>query len=236
MDTTLLAAIALGFFMGMEHATDADHVVAVSTIVSQSRNPLRAAVVGVSWGMGHTITLALVGAPILILGLTIPPRLELAFEFMVGIVLVTLGVLVVRDWWRKQVHAHMHPHPATAHPHFHAHQENPGHGHEHRLRLELKPMVVGMFHGLAGSAALMLLVLSQVGSAAAGVAYIAIFGLGSIGGMLFLSTLIGLPFAITARNLSGLNRWIQAAAGVASIALGLVVMGEIGLAQGLFAL
>lgn len=230
MDATLLTAVGLGFLLGLKHATEADHVVAVSTIVSQHRSVWRSGLVGAFWGVGHTAMLFLVGSVVLIFSLTIPSRVALGMEFAVGIMLVALGVQNVVDWARKRIHAHRHAHEqGDDYAHFHSHQETPSHGHPHDFRFGLKPFGIGLVHGMAGSAALTVLVLTTLDSTVAGVFYILIFGLGSILGMLLMSALIGLPFIFTAGRFRGAEQWVKATAGSLSIVLGLIVMGEIGL-------
>lgn len=252
MDSQFLTTLILGFTLGLKHALDPDHVVAVSTIVSDERSLLRSAAVGISWGIGHTLTLLLVGLAVLLFRVTLPEPLALLMEFAVGVMLVILGLQTIWLLRRKRVHAHAHQHDGTRHPHFHAHpvpQEveqgemqhlhtHPGPewrsvlaGVFHDLRLRRKSVLIGMVHGLAGSAALMLLVLATVRSAVQGFAYILIFGIGSVGGMLMISSLIGLPFALSAERSSWLNEKIGLAAGSISIGLGLVVMAEIGAAM-----
>jgi len=243
MSGDALGALLLGVLLGIRHALDADHVVAVSTIVSSYRNPLRAAWVGISWGLGHTTTLVLVGATIILLRLAIPDRLALFFEFAVGMVLVGLGLQVLWGLWRKQLHGHQHEHPETVHTHLHSHEPSPDHDHpsaeDWRRGAWLRPAfrgksyLVGSLHGLAGSAALVLLVLSTIKSPSLGVLYLFIFGLGSVLSMGVLTVMMGLPFSLSARA-PALNRLVQMAAGVGSVGLGIFLMYEIGLVEGLF--
>lgn len=234
MEETILATLLLGLVLGMQHALDADHLVAVSTIVSRHRNPLKAGLVGVFWGIGHTATLLLAGLAVIVFRLTIPDRLALSMEFLVGIVLVALGMQILWQYRARKVHAHRHDHEeeGEAHLHFHSHAEDPEHAHGHTTSRR-KSLMVGMIHGLAGSAALMLIVLGTISSAWEGLAYILIFGLGSIAGMMVVSMLIGLPFALSARRFASLNTGIRLAAGGLSIALGFMVMFEIGFSEGL---
>lgn len=224
--TTLL----LGFALGIEHALDADHVVAVSTIVSQNRHPLKAALVGIFWGVGHTITLFLVGLAVIIFKLAIPDRLALSAEFLVGIVLVALGTQVIWQSRPRKVHLHLHDHGGgmPMHPHIHSHEEGVR---RHRLPHNHKSLLIGIVHGLAGSAALMLLVLGTVRSPVKGAAFILLFGLGSIIGMTLISSLIGLPFAVWPRRFTSLHRIIRSLAGAVSIVLGAIVMYKIGFTE-----
>lgn len=234
MESTILATLLLGLVLGMQHALDADHLVAVSTIVSRHRNPLKAGLVGAFWGIGHTATLFLAGLVVILFRLTIPDRLALSMEFLVGIVLVALGAQILWQYRVLKIHAHRHQHEEEQeeHLHFHSHAEDPEHGHRH-LTSRRKSLIVGAIHGMAGSAALMLIVLGTISSAWEGLAYILIFGLGSIAGMMVVSMLIGLPFALSARRFASLNTGIRLAAGGLSIALGFMVMFEIGFSEGL---
>jgi len=236
MESSLFAIFGLGLLYGIQHATDADHLIAVSTIVSEHRSFKWASLIGAFWGLGHTTTLFLVGLIVIGLRVTIPPRLALGLEFLVALMLTLLGLKILwRSFGIEKIHLHSHAHNPETHAHFHVH-ENPGqdHGHTHPFKSMRKPFVVGMVHGLAGSAALMLLVLSTIPSALAGVAYIVVFGIGSVGGMLLLSGLVGLPFILTAQRFSRMNRWIKVAAGVASMLFGLHLGWDIGFNAGLF--
>lgn len=235
MDATLLTTLVLGFALGIKHALDADHVVAVSTIVSQYRNPWKAALVGAFWGIGHTTTLLLVGIAVIGFKLVIPDQLALAMEFLVGVVLFALGIQILWQYRPKKKHTHIHDHGDELHTHEHIHlrkkvEEDVQH---HPLR-QHKSLLLGMIHGLAGSAALMLLVLSSIQSPFEGVVYILIFGVGSILGMMAISTLIGLPFALSSQRFTSLSHTIRFMAGALSTALGIFLMVDIGLIKGLF--
>jgi ABC-type nickel/cobalt efflux system permease component RcnA len=237
----LIAALALGVVLGLRHSLDPDHVVAVSTIVSEYRNPLRAFWVGVSWGLGHTTTLLLIGIVIIALRLTIPDRLALLLEFLVGIMLVALGVQVIYSFRKKRVHQHPHEHEEKTHQHFHSHAQNPGHAQEHhevrgfgRPFLRKKSYFVGTVHGLAGSAALTLLVLASIESPLAGIVYILLFGLGSVLSMGVVTIGMSFPFVFSANRLPSLNRAIQLSVGILSILFGGFFMYEIGFVEGLF--
>lgn len=225
--------LGLGFLLGLRHALDADHVVAVSTIVAQTRNLAKAAVVGIFWGLGHTLTLGLVGLIVLFGGLSLPEPFEKGAEFLVGVVLVLLGASTLYGLRRGRLHLHPHRHDLEEHVHFHSHAHESSHEHEHPKRLGLRPLLVGMVHGLAGSAALLLLVLAEMTSPILGVFYILLFGAGSIVGMLLVSLAIGLPVAWTARSLQGGYRAIAALAGIASLAFGAWLIFEIGFMEGL---
>jgi len=237
----LLAALVLGILLGSKHSLDPDHVVAVSTIVSEYKNPLRSFWVGISWGLGHTTTLLIIGIVIIALRLTIPERIALLFEFAVGVMLVGLGIQVIYSFRKKKVHQPAHGHEEEAHQHFHSHSKSPEHVPEHHNThgigkpfLRKKSYVIGLVHGVAGSAALTLLVLASIESPVAGLAYILLFGLGSVLSMGIMTVRIGLPFVISASRLRNLKRAIQFAVGSLSILFGGFLMYQIGFVDGLF--
>lgn len=215
MSEPLSLALGLGFVLGLKHATEADHLVAVSTIVSEQRSLWRAGIVGALWGVGHTTMLFVVGLVVIGLGVAIPQRVAAFLEFGVALMIIFLGARILYLLWRGRGSAHVHAHVNEGAP---------------RRRLtSLRPLVVGMVHGLAGSAALTLLVLTEVvrgGSPALGLAYLLIFGIGSIGGMLLMSTIIGLPFAVTAMRFERINAPVRFIAGVASVLFGLYYAWE----------
>jgi ABC-type nickel/cobalt efflux system permease component RcnA len=234
----VFALLGLGLVFGLRHATEVDHVVAVSTIVSEHRQVFRSALVGGLWGAGHTASLVLVGLLVLVFRVAIPLQVSNWLEFGVALMIIGLGVLALRKVLRRRagihVHRHLHQHsPAgQSHVHVHFHERETEHEvraaaatlttHSHAIaRLGFKPLLVGAMHGLAGSAALTLLVLTQIQSLLLGLLYLAFFGIGSTLGMLLMSGLIGLPFALSARRLSGFNYGLQTVAGGLSIAFGL---------------
>ncbi|MGB8511124.1 MAG: hypothetical protein WCD76_22325, partial [Pyrinomonadaceae bacterium] len=223
------AVLGLGLVFGLKHATEVDHVVAVSTIVSEHRSLWRAAIVGGLWGAGHTASLVVVGIFVLTLRVAISERVAGWLEFGVALMIIALGVnafaRALRGRSEAHVHRHRHDGAEHAHVHFHegvaVHTEADG-GHTHAVtRIGLKPVLVGAMHGLAGSAALTLLVLAQLDSVVLGLLYLAVFGFGSILGMMLMSGLVGLPFALGARRLGGVNYGLQIAVGALSIAFGL---------------
>jgi sulfite exporter TauE/SafE len=236
MEASLYAAFGLGLILGIKHALDADHLIAVSTIVSEHQSLKWASLIGAFWGLGHTVTLFVVGLLVIGLRLTIPLRVALGLEFLVALMLVVLGGNILwRSFRVEKLHLHAHAHNPETHTHFHFHGEpEESHTHPHPFKSMRKPFFVGMVHGLAGSAALMLLVLTTIPSPLAGLVYILIFGFGSVGGMLVLSSLIGLPFVLTARRFSLMNGWIRLMAGLASAAFGLFLGWQIGFKEGLF--
>lgn len=211
MDGSLTAALGVGFLLGMRHATDADHVAAMSTLVTQQRSVARSCLLGAFWGVGHTVALLAAGATTLALGLTIAPHVERGLELAVACLLVLLGGRALgRALGAVRIHRHDH-----------AHLGAPRHDHAHLLLLGGRPFLVGLLHGLAGSAALTLLVLSSISRPLDGLLYISVFGVGSTAGMLVLTALIALPLSCTGARLGAVARAVEAAAGVGSLGLGL---------------
>lgn len=298
-----LSVIALGFLLGIRHATDADHVIAVTTIVSRERSLPLAAWIGALWGVGHTVTIVLIGTAIVIGGWAIPDRLGLAMELAVGVMLILLGlpaVMSLRSWIRAvreertereepegrelreqreapaaaaptslvphththaetqtktpphahapAVHAHPHVHGDYVHSHAHAHDPE---RHPHApdatplARLDrrfgrlgayqvMRPLVVGIVHGLAGSAAVALLVLATIREPRWAIAYLLVFGLGTVAGMVCITLAIAAPFAYTNGRHAAMNHGLRAAAGLLSIGFGLFLAYRIGIVDGLF--
>jgi ABC-type nickel/cobalt efflux system permease component RcnA len=234
----VLALLGLGLVFGLKHATEVDHVVAVSTIVSEHHNVLRAALVGGLWGAGHTAALIFVGMLVLVFRVAIPLPVANWLEFGVALMIIALGVVAVVRVLRKRpdVHLHRHSHDGQSHVHIHFHEHGTEHAsgtshqlsetkpssHSHAIsQVGFKPLFVGAMHGLAGSAALTLLVLTQIQSVWLGLLYLVLFGIGSTLGMLLMSGLIGLPFALSGRRLTSINYGLQTAAGCLSVAFGL---------------
>jgi len=190
-----MMALLLGLLLGARHALDADHVVAMTTIIGRNRGMLRSALVGLAWGAGHNLTLLGAGFAVLVLKLSIPHMLALSAEFAVGVLLVILGVPLVWQLMKRKAHAHVHQHDDESHFHLHFHADAPGHEHIHMR----KPLLVGMLHGLAGSGALTLVVLNTMPSLGQGLLFLAVFAVGITATMIVLSGLIGLPFRLAAR-------------------------------------
>jgi high-affinity nickel permease len=204
-----LSVLALGFMLGMRHATDADHVVAVMTIVSQQRSVARAAGIGALWGAGHTATIVLVGGAILLFRFVVPPRLGLAMEFAVAVMLVLLGV--------RNLQAAGGGRGAAG------------------GRSPMRPVIVGFVHGLAGSAFVAMVVLTAIESAGVGILYLLVFGVGTVAGMTLITAAIAVPSAYAAARVNGAQRYVQLAAGVASVCFGLLLAHRVGVTDGLFA-
>lgn len=211
----------LGLVLGVKHALDADHVVAVSAMAAQTRSLRRSWGLGLRWGLGHTVALMSVGLALVARRITMPAVLAMAFEYGVGMMLVILGGNVLRTLRREQFHVHGHRHDdGVFHLHGHAHAGNPTHRHAHR------PFLVGLLHGLAGSAAISLLVLSGAPTLTQGFIFAAVFGIGSIAGMMLVSSAIAVPFILTKRFATA-HRSVQFAAGCLSIAMGLLLAAEL---------
>ena len=224
----ILSLLSLGFLLGLKHALDADHVAAILTIATENRTFWRSSLIGFCWGVGHTVILLVVGTAVLLFKLTIPSAWAKLFEVAVGVMLVGLGLSVAFALWRERVHLHAHRHDhGEQHRHLHSHSRGAHHDHLHRFRLEYKSLAVGMVHGLAGSAALLLLVLATVPSLGVGLVYILVFGAGSILGMVFLATAMSIPFAMSAERTARVHQTLRAAAALFSIVLGSTILFEL---------
>lgn len=251
----MLALAGFGFLLGMRHATDADHVIAVTTILNRSRRFLDGTFIGAIWGLGHTITVLVVGTLIIAFGVVIPPAVGLAMEFAVALMLILLGVLTLTGSMRRLVerfsppaplhghpHEHLHAHEAGADVHAHGHAHLHGHGTDPGLVgtygwFQLgRPLVVGLVHGLAGSAAVAFLVLTDLAIRDTGLAitYLVIFCAGVAAGMAILTTVIGLPFLASRARSQAINRWLTLGSGLLSLGFGLYLAYQIGMVDGLF--
>lgn len=236
--TSTAAILGFGFTLGLKHAIEADHLAAVSTMVTERRSLFGSAVIGGIWGLGHTVSLAVAGVFVLFLNFQISERTERILEFCVGVMLFLLGMNVLRRLLQgATLHFHRHEHGAHAHVHPHLHEpgeEDAPRAH-HGFSFNPRTLLIGMVHGLAGSAALMLLVIPTIESSLMGMLYIVIFGIGSIGGMMLMSFLVGLPFTLTALRFNRFNYLLQSIAGLISIGLGLFIIYEKGVLEGLLA-
>jgi high-affinity nickel permease len=227
----MFGILGLGFLLGMQHALEADHIAAVSSIAARRSHVGDIVKHGLTWGLGHTLTLfAFAGAAIL-LGRAIPEGIARPIETAVGVMLVGLGAHVLWRLWRDRVHFHKHGHgDGTIHFHAHSHageikpHARTAHVHEHGFRW--RTLLVGLMHGMAGSAALLVLAVSQASSPAAGLGYVALFGIGSMIGMGVLSTVIAVPLVVSARWLTWANRGLQGAVGLVTVAIGITTIVE----------
>jgi high-affinity nickel permease len=227
----MFAILGLGFLLGMQHALEADHIAAVSSIAARRSHVSDIVKHGLTWGFGHTLTLFVFAGVAILLGRAIPDSVAKPIEGAVGIMLIGLGAHVLWRLWRDRVHFHRHGHDdGTVHFHAHSHAGDTApharavHAHEHGFRW--RTLLVGLMHGMAGSAALLLLAATQVASPAAGLIYVLLFGIGSMIGMGLLSLVIAVPLAFSARFLTVANRALQGAVGCVTIAIGIVTLTE----------
>jgi high-affinity nickel-transport protein len=252
----------------MRHATDADHVIAIATIVSRQRTLRGSVLIGAAWGIGHTLTILAVGSAIILFGVVIPARVGLAMELAVGVMLVILGLLTLTGMGRVLrdaitpgrpllEHAHAHGHDLAVHDHAHAHGDyvhqhahghdagDHGHGADQTplARLDrslgtlslyqwLRPLVVGIVHGLAGSAAVALLVLAAVRDPTWAIAYLLLLGAGTVAGMMLITVALAAPFAFSWSRLPRFNWQLRVASGLISLGFGLLLIYEIGFSAG----
>lgn len=255
----LFSIMAVGFFLGMRHATDPDHVIAVSTIVSRQPKLSRAALIGAFWGLGHTLTIFAVGTAIILFNLSIPARVGLSMELSVGIMLIVLGIANVVSFFRAlppglaqshdegTVHSHHHSHGDYIHTHPHAHRPDI---HPHAAdktpvafldRIlgssgwyqHIRPLAIGVVHGLAGSAAVALLVLATIRNTQWAIAYLFVFGLGTIAGMMVITMSLASAIKVVGRSHT-MSRRLAVASGVLSLLFGCFVVYQIGFVNGLF--
>jgi len=227
MDGLIWTAGGIGFLLGIRHALDPDHVVAVSTIASEQKSLVRSSLVGAFWGLGHALSLMFACGAVLALKLEIPDSVAHWLEGGVAIMLVLLGVSAIRRGHKEwTVHAHRHMHDAQEHVHLHEHvqakpHESSTHVHRHVLGFGLRPFSVGVVHGLAGSAGLAIVAVGATSSVAAGVLYIGMLGLGSAAGMMLLTTIMSLPLLIFAARYKAFRAGVQLFAGLGSVVFGL---------------
>ena len=253
--TALPAILALGFFLGMRHATDPDHVIAVATIVGRTRRFGAGALVGAFWGVGHTVAVSTVGIALIGLNVAVTPREALSLELAVALMLIVLGILRIVWVFRDSdavplahlgephahatgpaLHSHAHTHGEAAHRHPHAHPP------ARLLRAlqtvgpaqALRSALVGLVHGLAGSAAVSLLVLSTIRGTAGALGYLLLFGVGTILGMTAITGLLSLPFTIREPRMRRGRRALAVTTGAVSVAFGLYLIFQIGTVDGLF--
>lgn len=221
LESNLLTFLTVGFLLGLRHALDADHLAAVSTVLAERPSVRASGLVGFWWGVGHTLTLMLVGAVVLVSGIHIPEQFALVAESGVGLLLVVLGGTLALKLFRERWHLHSHVHDGEPHVHLHSHQRREDHAHPHWARQSIRPLLIGMAHGVAGSAALMLVIVSNTSGIGQGLLYIAVFGLGSIGGMLMIGLTLSVP-VIYSRAIGQRAFWaVQGAASLGSVGLGL---------------
>ena len=223
-EMSTVGILIIGFALGLQHAVEADHLAAVSTIVSEKKSLFSASIVGGFWGLGHTISLFVVGALVIFLKLQISETAEARLEAIVGVMMIALGINALRKLFSADtVHIHKHEHGTREHVHIHSHGNEPVASHH---RFSIRSVMIGMVHGLAGSAALMLLVVPTIASPWVAMSYILVFGVGSIGGMMAMSFLIGLPMHFTLNRFTALNKSLKLIAGCFSLILGGLIVYE----------
>lgn len=238
---SLTAILFIGFLLGMRHATDPDHVVAITTIVSRQPGVARAGLIGALWGIGHTCTIFVVGAMIILFRVTIPPRVGLSMELAVAAMLILLGILNLTGTLR-QLQERFLPNSLAS-----SSEEN-GSREKDETEIQasvgmframgaynvLRPLIIGIVHGLAGSAAVALLVMATIHDSWWAIAYLLLFGIGTVAGMVLITTVIAMPFTLTGKRFSSLNRGMGIASAVISVAFGLFLSFQIGIVDGLF--
>jgi high-affinity nickel-transport protein len=219
----MFPVLALGFLLGMRHATDSDHIVAVTTIVSREKSIRAAGLIGAMWGLGHSAAILLVGGAIVLFGVVLPARVGLAFELAVAVMLILLGAFNILGGVRGRVRGREGTEPSrSAVP-------SPA-----RAFGGLRPLLVGTVHGLAGSAAVALLVLTTIRTPLLAVIYLVLFGIGTLAGMMLITTAMALPLALAARKVSAWSGHIGLVTGLFSVAFGLLMTYHIGFVDGLF--
>lgn len=226
-----MSLLLLGFLIGLRHALEADHVAAVAALATRSPSVKGAVRLGTMWGIGHTASLFLIGGAVVALDASLPENFAHWLELAVGVVLVGLGLDVIWRIARERIHFHVHQHDdGIEHFHGHAHRrERRGHGphrHEHASGIPSRAFLVGIVHGMAGSAALILLTLSTVKSVSAALLYLFLFGLGSILGMAALSVVIAVPLRMSSKGMAWAHNFVQAALGLATIGIGASLIWE----------
>lgn len=228
---TLLAVLALGFVLGLRHATDADHVVAITALVTRERSPRSALVLGAFWGLGHTVTILCVGGAIVAFGLVVPPALGLSLEMSVAVMLILLGALNLTGAAERFGARSSRGRAAT--------QSDGVRERSLRtlfaalVRRGARSLMVGVVHGLAGSAAVALLVLTTLHDAPSALAYLAVFGAGTIAGMMLVTATLAVPIQIAAERFASAERLLARTAGALSLAFGLFLAYRIGFVDGL---
>ena len=229
----MFGILGLGFLLGMQHALEADHIAAVSSIAARRSHVGDIVRHGLTWGLGHTLTLFIFAGAAILLGRAIPETFSRPVETAVGVMLVGLGGHVLWRLWRDRVHFHRHGHgDGTVHIHAHSHagetlpHARAPHAHAHDHGFRWRTLLVGLMHGMAGSAALLVLAVSQAASPAAGLGYVALFGIGSMIGMAALSAVIAVPLAASARWLTWAHSGLQGAVGAVTVAVGVTTIVE----------
>lgn len=222
MDLIPFSLLGFGFLLGMRHAFDADHIAAVSTIISKNKSMKASSLLGMFWGFGHTIALLFVGLIVLMFKIKIPEKFAVSFELIVGVMLIILGVNLLLTINKNKIHIHKHKHDYEEHVHFHSHEIIKHHHHKH---IPLKQsLIIGLIHGLAGSAFLTLLILTNIPSTLLGLIYILLFGIGSVIGMMLIASVISLPFKLVPSNFQKTQKILRTVTGLFGTIIGLIVI------------
>ena len=237
MEINLLSILVIGFILGIKHAMEPDHVIAVSTLVSKTKKLISSSIIGVFWGIGHTITLFIVGMIFIFMKKEIPNEVALFLEFAVGVMLVYLGIKSYVFAEKNHIHTHKHTHKHTHNDilHEHFHEDNVKHEHANCRVAYLKSAFIGLVHGLSGSAAMILLTMTSVKDPLQAGMYITFFGLGTVIGMLLCTMIIAIPFALSNEN-KKMSITLSRVAGVISSTYGVYYMYDLGINQGLFSI
>jgi len=231
----MLTFIILGFLLGLQHALEADHIAAVASIAADKKGFRPIVRHGALWGLGHAVTLGAFGGAVYALKLTLDEKLASGLEFAVGVMLVLLGARLIYVMAKARIHFHVHRHgPGDVHFHAHSHAGDvvdhaaSAHAHVHPQGHWGRSVAVGMIHGLAGSAALVALAAASAPSVPLGIAFMVLFGAGSIAGMALFSAVIAVPLSYTGKTLTWASRGLQAVAGIIAMGIGLHIMVETG--------
>jgi ABC-type nickel/cobalt efflux system permease component RcnA len=227
-ETEAVTLLGIGFLLGLRHALDADHLAAVSTVLAERPSFRASSAVGLWWGIGHTTTLLMVGAVVMAWGVPIPESVAAAAEFGVGLLLILLGGMLAHKLYRERWHLHTHAHPESGpHLHLHSHNLQDDHRHPHWMVQSIRPLCIGMAHGLAGSAALLLVILSTTQEVGVGLLSIAVFGIGSIVGMMAVGVTISLPLVCSWTWSRRLFVVLQGMASAASLCVGVWMLAKL---------
>lgn len=228
----MISALLLGLLLGMRHAMESDHVAAVATLTANSPSLQRSLLLGAVWGLGHTATLLAVCTAVLLADAAIPTQVAHVLEGAVGVMLLALGIDLLRRLRRARIHVHAHTHTgASLHLHVHSHRGDAQphaivHRHEHPRGFPVRALAIGMMHGMAGSAALMVVAFAHFASTLSGLAYVAVFGAGSIAGMALLSLAIAVPLRWSSKSFGWLHHLLQGAAALCAIGIGAALVAE----------
>jgi ABC-type nickel/cobalt efflux system permease component RcnA len=227
-EEVLIPLLGLGFLLGIRHALEADHLAAVASLSTRSASLRSTVKIAASWGVGHSAMLVLLGSVLIALEITLPEQLGRMFELAVGGMLIALGVGVLRRVARRRIHLHQHRHGGVSHVHFHAHSAESvdQHEHLHLTRPVSRALLVGGMHGLAGSAALVLIAVPTMNSTLRALGYLVVFAFGSILGMVLFSVALSLPLQLSVRRVHWLSSGLETAVGLVNIALGGWIVGK----------